>query len=194
MFTGIVGLKGVVRTFTRRGEGARIVIEAVFPEGLEMGESIAVNGVCLTVSGIETEGFSADISRETLERSTLAQLRPGREVNLERALRAGGRFGGHIVQGHVDCVGKLLRLRRAGDFASMVVSFPRRFDRFIVEKGSIAIDGVSLTVARKCAGEAEMSLIPTTLASTALAGLSAGAYINIEFDIIAKYVENMVIK
>jgi riboflavin synthase len=155
---------------------------------LELGESIAVDGVCLTVASRADEGFACDASSETLARTTLGRMPPGSPVNLERALPLGGRMGGHIVTGHVDAVGSVAARTTVGDAVEMRFSFPNELARFIAEKGSIAVSGVSLTVNRVDGGTFEVMLIPHTLAKTSLDALRVGAEVNLEVDVLARYV------
>jgi riboflavin synthase len=192
MFTGLVEGTGVVRDLRGEGGPRRIVIEAgPWCDGLRDGESIAVNGVCLTAVSVRGKVFEADLSPETLERTTLGRLRRGALVNLERALPVGGRLGGHLVQGHVDGVGRVLARWSEGDAVWMEVAAPPGVARYLVEKGSVAVDGVSLTVARVGPGRFTVCLIPHTCASTTLGNLEAGGEVNVEADVVAKYVERV---
>ena len=192
MFTGIIESIGTVISLSQSGEGKRLLVKAEFAENLNAGESVAIDGVCLTVSGISEKGFFADISRETLLRTTLGSVARGSQVNLERALRADGRFGGHIVQGHIDCPGKVLWLKRTGKFASLAVGFPSAYLKYIVEKGSIAVSGVSLTVSKVFGEKFEAAIIPETLERTTLNKLRPGGKVNLEFDVFAKYIESII--
>ncbi|MDO5730203.1 riboflavin synthase [Corynebacterium sphenisci] len=192
MFTGIVEEIGRVRAVRDLGDALildiacrRVVADAA------PGDSIAVAGVCLTVTEPRPDGFTADVMRESLDRTGLGALAPGDPVNLERAVAAGGRLGGHIMQGHVDGVGEVLSRTPAEHWEVVRISLPGRLARYVVEKGSIAVDGVSLTVSRVGAGWFEVSLIPTTLAETTLGARPAGATVNLEVDVLAKYVERM---
>ncbi|OLT38499.1 riboflavin synthase subunit alpha [Saccharomonospora sp. CUA-673] len=187
MFTGIVEELGEITGVEETGEGARLRVRGPVVTGdAKHGDSIAVNGVCLTV--VETEGgeFAVDVVRETLKRTSLASAEVGRTVNLERAMAAGGRFGGHVMQGHVDGTGVFLH-RDTDDVTHF--AFPPELGRYIVEKGSIAIDGVSLTVAGVDDEELTVALIPTTLALTTLGRTEPGDLVNLEVDVLAKYVE-----
>lgn len=189
MFSGLIACVGTVVSLRRQGAGAALEIRAVLPgEPLAPGESVAVNGACLTVSRGTGESLAADVSPETLERTTLGQLRRGASVNLERALRLGDRLGGHLVLGHVDAVGRLVSERRQGAFRVLRVSFPSSLAPEVAEKGSVAVDGVSLTVASEGEGWFEVALIPTTLAGTTLAQRRPGDAVNLETDVLAKYV------
>jgi riboflavin synthase len=194
MFTGIIEEVGEVTDFDDIGTFATIRIRARgVMDDLALGSSIAVNGVCLTTRAIKDNTFTAEISRETLDRTTLGNLRKGAVVNLERPMRADSRFGGHIVQGHVDGVGRIRAFERQKDEWNLVVEIPAGDARYVVEKGSIAIDGISLTVASLRDSDVfSVAIIPHTLENTNLKEARAGAAVNLEFDIIAKYVERMV--
>jgi len=194
MFTGIVEETGTVRRLDRRPPNASLEVEAArVLDGLAVGGSIAVNGCCLTAVAVEGEAFVAELTPETLARTAFAErLRPGARVNLERPLRADGRFDGHIVQGHVDGVGTARGLGRPGDALELEVDLPSELERYVVEKGSIAVDGVSLTVASLGAGFFRVALIPYTVEHTNLGEVRAGGPVNLEVDVIAKYVERLV--
>ena len=196
MFTGIVEEVGRVVRVEPRGSGSRLRIEAGrVAEGLREGDSVAVQGVCLTAVEIGSAGFSTDVSRETLERSTLGEARAGTAVNLERALAASGRLGGHIVQGHVDGTGviRTLEERGGGDWW-LEVEAPQELVRYLVYKGSIAVDGISLTVARVEGPVFAVAVIPHTWANTTLREARPGGRVNLETDILAKYVESLLEK
>jgi len=192
MFTGIVA--GVGRLAAKRGGGSGITfeMEAGFPfDDPAEGESIACNGVCLTAYNIRGQRFFCDVSPETLSRSTLGALAVGGRVNMERALRPSDRLGGHIVSGHVDCQATVTGREALGDYTLFSFTLPRAMGRYVVEKGSVAIDGVSLTV-NTCGAETfAVSIIPHTLRETTLGDLRPGSRVNIELDIIAKYVERL---
>ncbi|MDY6794222.1 MAG: riboflavin synthase [Actinomycetota bacterium] len=189
MFTGIIEEVGRVEALRAEADGARIEVSCrLVVEGLRTGESICVNGVCLTAVEAERGGFTADISRESLDRSTLGRKRRGSPVNLERALSLGTRLGGHIVQGHVDGVGRTTRIEEAGNARVYVFSSPQELDVYLVEKGSIAVDGISLTISALEEGEFSVAVIPHTLEGTNLKSLRQGDEVNLETDIIAKYV------
>jgi len=192
MFTGIVEELGEVVALEPRGDSARLTVRGpVVTADARHGDSIAVNGVCLTVAGAEGDSFTADVMKETLDRSSLGALRPGSRVNLERAVRADQRLGGHIVQGHVDGTGEVLS-REPGEHWEVVrLSLPANLARYVVEKGSIAVDGVSLTVAAVTDDTFSVSLIPTTLDLTTLGRKQPGEPVNLEVDVIAKYVEKL---
>ena len=192
MFTGIIEELGRVRTVEPRGEGVRIVVEArSVMEGTREGDSIAVNGVCLTAVDVRSDSFAADGSRETLQRSTLSRLRAGSVVNLERAATPTTRLGGHIVQGHVDARGRFLSADEHGGSWTVRVAYPRDVARYLVFKGSVAVEGISLTIAALTNEYFEIAIIPKTWAVTNLSHLRPGDEVNLEADIIAKYVERI---
>ena len=193
MFTGIVEELGRVEAFDRHASGARLLIGcARVLSDLTLGASIAVNGVCLTAVDIREDGFSADLSPETLERTTLGDLNSGARVNLERPLSLGARLGGHLVQGHVDGTGAIESLRALGDGnRELIVRVPRELDRFVVYKGSITIDGISLTIASLEGGLVKVAIIPHTYEVTNLSSRRPGDRVNIECDVIARYVARL---
>jgi riboflavin synthase len=189
MFTGLIESVGTVKVLEPRGnDAARLVIEASFADELSLGESVAVNGCCLTVTGKEG-GVSFDLLVETLNRTNLGVLKPGSRVNLERALRADGRFGGHFVQGHIDTTAEVLSAKPKGNDLNLVISIPREGVRYFIEKGSIAVNGVSLTVASLNVESFGLWIIPHTLQETNLGDLKQGDRVNLEYDLIAKYAE-----
>jgi riboflavin synthase len=195
MFTGLIEEKGTLVARAPRGPGARLSILCAFGP-LTLGESIAVDGVCLTVDRVlSTErgrsGFEADASAETLRRTTLGTVPIGGAVNLERALQAGGRLGGHIVSGHVDGTGRLVAREPLGDAVSMGFAMPLELARYVAEKGSICVNGVSLTVNRVEGTRFDVVCIPRTLADTTLGGLTVGATVNLEVDLLARYLERL---
>jgi len=193
MFTGIVEEMGTVASADRRG-GLLVVRVAAsrVVDGLPRGGSVALDGCCLTAVDVGGDGFTCELTAETLARTAFAdRLRPAARVNLERPLRADGRFDGHIVQGHVDGVGTVRALTRQDDGAELEVALPPPLERYVVEKGSIAVDGVSLTVAGVAAGVFRVALIPYTLEHTSLGQARAGGPVNLEVDVIAKYVERL---
>lgn len=193
MFTGLIECTGNVVSLRRGGVSAVLEISAPLPaEQVAIGDSIAVNGVCLTVTRIEAGRFSFDLSPETVERSTFSLVAPGAPVNLERALRMGSRLDGHLVTGHVDCIARLESSGRRGNATQLVFRLPAEHARLLVEKGSVAIDGISLTVNEVGDERFGVTIIPHTLAKTTLAGLSVGDRVNIETDIIGKYVARLV--
>jgi riboflavin synthase len=190
MFTGIVEELGEVVTVDQLEGAARIAVRApAVAADARQGDSIAVNGVCLTVVGVTAAAFTADVMRETLDRSTLGGLRPGDRVNLERAATLATRFGGHLVQGHVDGVGTVLDLRPEPHWTSVRIGLPPGLSRYVVDKGSIAVDGVSLTVVEVTDSSFTVGLIPTTLGLTTLGHGQIGGRVNLEVDVLAKYVE-----
>jgi riboflavin synthase len=190
MFTGLVADKGTVRSVH---EG-RLEIETALGAHLAAGDSVAVNGVCLTAVEPHVDGFAADVMPETFRRSSLGPLAPGSEVNLELPLRAGDRLGGHVVQGHVDGTGEVASVREDGNARVVGIAAAPELLRYVVEKGSIAVDGVSLTVSAIGDESFEVSLIPETLERTTLGAAQAGHTVNLEVDVLAKYVEKLVTK
>lgn len=191
MFTGIVEEKG--RICESIGGTGKLKIEGnIIFSDLKIGDSVCTNGVCLTAERIEGKTFTADVMPETLRRSNLGALRAGSFVNLERAMSADGRFGGHIVSGHIDGMGRLISVRNEGNAALVTIGAPDELMRYIVQKGSVAIDGISLTVAALYSDAFVVSVIPHTLQSTALGDRKTGSAVNIECDIIGKYVEKLV--
>lgn len=192
MFTGIIEEIGTVRRIERGAAGARLTIGAkAVLEGTKIGDSIATNGVCLTVVSMTADSFSADVMAESLRRSGLGQLQSGSPVNLERAMAANGRFGGHIVSGHIDGTGTVASQKREDNAVWVTVHAPAALLRYIVEKGSIAIDGVSLTVAAVDETGFSVSIIPHTGSETILLGKKPGETVNLECDVIGKYVEKL---
>lgn len=192
MFTGIVEELGEVTAVENLGDAARFRLRGpVVTEGARHGDSIAVNGVCLTVVDHEGDEFTADVMAETLERSSLGALAPGSRVNLERPTAVGARLGGHIVQGHVDGTGTILERTPSEHWEIVRISLPAHLARYVVEKGSITVDGISLTVVDAGAEHFTVSLIPTTLALTTLGRKQPGDPVNLEVDVVAKYVERL---
>lgn len=192
MFTGIIEVSGIVDAYEKRAFGARLRVATTDGEPFRDGESVAVNGVCLTVLPDHGRSVAFDVSNETLARTALGRLEAGARVNIERSLALGDRLGGHMVQGHVDTVGALLSITAEGDFAVHRWSYPAEFADLIVNKGSIAVDGVSLTVVDPDAQSFAAALIPETLRRTTLGSARLGDPVNLEFDVIAKYVRNFV--
>lgn len=193
MFTGIIEEIGTVRRVQRGPHSARLENEAALVlADAKPGDSIAVNGVCLTAAALSGDSFFADVMHETLDRSDLASLSSGSHVNLERAMRADGRFGGHIVAGHIDGVGRITDIRRDDNAVWFTIAAGPGIMRYIVEKGSIAVDGISLTVASVTGGSFSVSTIPETMSRTALRERRKGDKVNLETDIIGKYVERFV--
>jgi riboflavin synthase len=196
MFTGIIEETGEVVETSDVGGFRTIFVSGknVFDD-LRIGSSIAVSGVCLTVRTITANVFSAEMSRETLDRTSLGRLASRSIVNLERPMRADARFGGHIVQGHVDGVGRIAHFKRENDAWDLSVEYPASAGRYIVEKGSIAVDGISLTVASLRGPQLfSIAIIPHTFENTNLGAAKDGDWVNLEFDIVAKYVENLLSK
>ncbi len=194
MFTGIIEELGRLVSLQPRGEGVSIGVEArIVTEGTHEGDSVAVNGVCLTALDVRADGFRADGSRETLQRSTLGNLRPGSRVNLERAVTPSTRLGGHIVQGHVDGRGRFLGAESHGGSWTIRVGYPPDIARYLVFKGSVCVEGISLTIARLELDYFEIAVIPKTWAATNLAHLRVNDAVNLEADIIAKYVERILV-
>ncbi len=193
MFTGIIEEVGSIAGISDRRDFRTIQVGGIsIFDDLKIGSSIAVNGVCLTARSVADKTFAADLSRETLDRTSLGRLHQGSIANLERPMRADARFGGHIVQGHVDCVGRIVDFKREGDAWDLQVEYPESAARYIVEKGSIAVDGISLTVASLRGGRVfSVAIIPHTFENTNLKAAEAGDPVNLEFDILAKYVENL---
>lgn len=192
MFTGIVEELGKVRQISLQGSSGRIAIQAKkVLEGTRIGDSIAVNGVCLTVISLRPDGFTADVMAETLRRSSLGTRKPGDLVNLERAMAANGRFGGHLVQGHIDGTGSIESYRKEENAVWITVRTGDDIMRLIVEKGSICIDGVSLTVAAEGDGWFQVSVIPHTGSETTLLGKKPGDLVNLETDVVGKYIEKL---
>ena len=192
MFTGIIEEIGTVRRIEHGAKGARLTIQAkTVLEDTRIGDSIATNGVCLTVVSMTGDSFSADVMAESLRRSSLGTLQGGSPVNLERAMAANGRFGGHIVSGHIDGTGTIASQKREDNAVWVKIKTPAPLLRYIVEKGSIAIDGVSLTVAAVTDTDFSVSIIPHTGAQTILLGKKPGDPVNLECDVIGKYVEKL---
>jgi riboflavin synthase len=191
VFTGLVADLGHVARVDRTADGVRLTVESPLASELGEGDSVAVNGVCLTAVGICGDRFGADVMHETLRRSSLGDVDEGGRVNLELPLRADGRLGGHLVQGHVDGVGAVVDVHDEGFARVVTVEAPAELLRYVVEKGSIAVDGVSLTVAEVGDATFAVSLIPETLERTNLGAATPGTPVNLEVDILAKYVEKM---
>lgn len=190
MFTGLIETLGTVRELRRGSGGASLSVACALSDYL-LGESIAVNGACLTLIAHGQGAFRADVSPETLDCTTLSALQPGARVNLERALRLGDRLGGHLVSGHIDTVAVLTERRVDGNAIRLSFSLPAEHCRFLVAKGSVAIDGISLTVNQVTAESFSVAIIPHTLAHTTLAAIQSGQRVNIETDLLAKYVQRL---
>ncbi len=191
MFTGLVQGLGRISAIDRTADGARVTIETPLVAELRAGDSIAVNGVCLSAASLQNGSFAADAMNETLSRTSLGGLEPGAEVNLELPLRAGDRLGGHVVQGHVDGIGAIADVTDDGFARRIRIDAPPELMRYVIEKGSIAVDGVSLTVAALDSRSFTVSLIPETLQRTNLGHAGAGDRVNLEVDVLAKYVEKL---
>lgn len=192
MFTGIVEDKGKVLRVGYRGQEKRLTIE--LPPHLtevQLGDSININGVCLTVMNKQGSAIELDLSRETLEKTILGELKEGNRVNLERALKLTDRLGGHLVTGHIDGIGVIAEKRRERDFFQIKIRIPESISRYVVEKGSIAIDGISLTVNETLESEIRLTLIPYTVEKTTLLDKNVGDRVNVEADILGKYVEKL---
>jgi riboflavin synthase len=192
VFTGLVREVGTVAALDRDERGARLRVEADLAGALAPGDSVAVAGACLTVAERSEAAFEADAINQTLSLTTLGELRPGDRVNLEPALRAGDPLGGHLVQGHVDEVARVLGVAADGASRRLRVDLPAELRRYVVPRGSIAFDGVSLTVAGVGGGEVEVALIPETLARTTLGGVGEGDRLNVEVDLVARHLERLV--
>ena len=191
MFTGIIESVGTVASISGLPKGLRVRIETHLAGDLIEGESIAVNGVCLTAVSINQASFAADVSPETARVTSIAGLKTGSIVNLERSLLANGRFGGHVVQGHIDDVGAIIEIVREVDFWRVKIGYPEVLRRYIVYKGAIALDGISLTVAQIGQSELDVQIVPFTWEHTNLNSRSSGDQVNLECDIIGKYVAQM---
>jgi len=192
MFTGLVEAMGSVRSLDKRGDGARLTLQTPLAEQLQLGESLAVNGCCLTVTDSVNGTVAFDLLGETLERTNLGALAHGARVNLERALRADGRFGGHFVQGHIDTTAEVISAQGTGTDLNLIISLPSSGARYLIEKGSIAVNGVSLTVATLGADCFGLWIIPHTLQETNLGDLRSGSPVNLEYDMLAKYAEKQI--
>jgi riboflavin synthase len=191
MFTGLIADRGSVAGLEQDHDGATLTIRTRLADSLREGDSIAVNGVCLTATEVSDESFQAQAMIETLRRSSLRTLQPGSSVNLELALRAGDRLGGHVVQGHVDGTGSVRAVREEGFARILEIEPEPQLSRYLVEKGSVAVDGVSLTVSALDHSGFSVSLIPETLERTSLGEIREGGVVNIEVDILAKHVERL---
>ena len=195
MFTGIVEETGTIKKIEKGTSSGRLTIEAdKVLQGSKIGDSIAVNGVCLTITGMSGHLFTADVMAETIRRSNLGTLSSGSKVNLERAMAADGRFGGHIVSGHVDGTGRIVEVKKDDNAIWYTIHAAPQLIRYIVEKGSVTIDGISLTVAKVAEDNFSISAIPHTVSQTVLKDRKVGAVVNLETDIIGKYVEKLLFK
>ncbi len=191
MFTGLVQDLGTVTAVDATADGVRLAVRTALAGEIALGDSVAVNGVCLTATRVQDGEFSADVMHETLRRSSLAEVGDGTTVNLELPLRASDRLGGHVVQGHVDGVGTVRELRDDGFARIVEIAVPAELLRYVVEKGSIAVDGISLTVVEAGEDFLSVSLIPETLERTNLGAAAPGQPVNLEVDVLAKYVEKL---
>ena len=192
MFTGLIADLGEIREVRRSRDGTRLTVSSALASELSEGDSVAVNGVCLTAVEVDGSTFSADVMNETLKLSSLAEVAPGASVNLELPLRAGDRLGGHMVQGHVDGVGTIVEVVEDGFAQRVKIAAPLEVTRYVVRKGSIAVDGISLTVAALDDRSFTVSLIPETLERTNLGSAAPGVTVNLEVDVLAKYVERLI--
>ena len=194
MFTGIIEELGKIASLEKHANGAKIRIAAnVVTNDTNEGDSIAVNGVCLTALDVRKDSFTADVSQETLDKSTLGKLNYGAKVNLERAVTPNTRLGGHIVQGHVDSRGKFVSATQSGDFWTVRIGFPKEIGQYLVYKGSISVEGISLTIAELKDDYFAIAVIPKTWELTNLSSLKSGDEVNLEADVIAKYVERILL-
>jgi riboflavin synthase len=192
VFTGLVRDVGEVEAIERTGDGARLRVRSGLAHELRAGDSVSVSGACLTVAARDDEGFAADVMNQTLSVTTLGSLAPGDPVNLEPALRAGDPLGGHLVQGHVDATAEVTALAPDGFARRATVAVPAPLAPYLAERGSVTLDGVSLTIATLRDRELEVSLIPETLERTTLGGLAAGSRVNLEVDVVARYLDRLV--
>jgi riboflavin synthase len=193
MFTGLIQGLGRIAHVTRTDDGVRLTVDSTLAAELAHGDSVAVNGVCLTATAVSASAFDAEVMNESLQRSSLRDAGAGTEVNLELPLRAGDRLGGHVVQGHVDGVGTVRAVARDGFARRIEIEAPADLLRYVVSKGSVAVDGVSLTIAELDDASFTVSLIPETLERTNLGHAQAGTRVNLEVDVLAKYVEKLLV-
>jgi riboflavin synthase len=194
MFTGIIEELGTIASLEKHTKGAKVRVSAkIVTQDANEGDSISVNGVCLTALDINSNSFVADVSQETLNRSTLGSLKIGSRVNLERAVTPSTRLGGHIVQGHIDGTGRFLQAVQEGDFWTVRVSYPKEIGQYLVYKGSVSVEGISLTIASLSKDYFEIAVIPKTWELTNLSSLKKGDAVNLEVDVIAKYVERILL-
>ncbi len=195
MFTGIVEEKGILKKLEIKSQGALLTIQAKsILNDLKVGDSIAVNGACLTVTSFSEREFTAELSSETLKRTAISRNSSMNIVNLERALRLGDRLGGHIVSGHIDCIGKLISSSPSGDNRVLEFEYPQEYEKYVVLKGSITVDGISLTLASLMDNRFQIWVIPHTIMNTTLENITKGTWVNLEFDILGKYVERLMDK
>jgi riboflavin synthase len=193
VFTGIVKARGTVSAIERRGGDVRLSVRAagLLPAGFAVGESIAVNGVCLTCAAVSADGFDADVSGETLAVTALGKLAVGSVVNLEPALALGERLGGHLVSGHVDCIGRVVSRAPEARSIRLRIEIPVEYVRYVAKKGSVTVDGVSLTINEVSGNAFDVNIIPHTAEATIVGGYAAGTVVNIEVDLLARYVERL---
>jgi len=191
VFTGLIADVGTVERIDAASEGARLRVKTKLAGELEAGDSIAVNGACLTAAAVDDGAFEADVMNQTLERTSLGPLETGAPVNLELALRPSDRIGGHLVQGHVDGTGTVVEMAEDGFARRLTVEAPQELRRYVVERGSVTVDGVSLTVAALGDAGFEVSLVPETLERTTLGKAAPGQLVNLEVDVLARYVESL---
>lgn len=193
MFTGIVKARGTVSAIERRGGDVRLSVRAagLLPAGFAVGESIAVNGVCLTCAAVSADGFDADVSGETLAVTAFGKLAVGSVVNLEPALALGERLGGHLVSGHVDCIGRVVSRAPEARSIRLRIEIPVEYVRYVAKKGSVTVDGVSLTINEVSGNAFDVNIIPHTAEATIVGGYAAGTVVNIEVDLLARYVERL---
>ena len=193
MFTGIIKAKGTIQAMDKRGGDVRLTVRSAgLPWGdYEVGESIAVNGVCLTAVALHDDGFDTDVSVETLDVTALGGLAVGSEVNLEPAISLGERLGGHLVSGHVDCTGKVVSRQADARSIRLVIEIPREYARYVARKGSVCVDGVSLTVNEVSGGTFELNIIPHTAEVTIIDDYAPGTVVNVEVDLLARYLERL---
>lgn len=190
MFTGIIESTGTVKTLALKGTSADLEVQVLWKD-LSLGESIAVDGTCLTVASIAKGSFTADVSAESLQRTIIGSYRSGRRVNLERALRLGDRLGGHLVYGHIDGVGRIAKIIKRGDCWDIEVAIDSDLRRYMADKASVAVNGISLTVARRLASGFGLAIVPHTLRATTIGFWRTGDRINVEVDMVAKYLDAM---
>jgi riboflavin synthase len=193
MFTGIIEEIGHIKKIELKNQGAFLTIKAEkILSDIKIGDSIAVNGACLTVVSFSNDAFSAELSRETLEKTALSKHQTNKWVNLERALKLGDRLGGHIVSGHVDCTGVLTESYQAGDNLVLEFEYPEAYAKYLINKGSITVDGISLTVAAINKNKFQIWVIPHTISQTTLEMITKGTLVNLEFDLVGKYIERLI--
>lgn len=194
MFTGIIEEIGILKELKKSAQGALVVVECKnVIQDVKLGDSIAINGICQTVVSFNNNSFSAQVSPQTLDVTTFSSIKPNDKVNLERALTLSQRLGGHIVTGHVDCIGKILSVEKLSDFYTLRFKVENNFRKYLADKGSVCINGISLTVAQTFSDEFKVAIIPHTFENTNLKDLKIGDFVNLEFDILAKYVEKILL-